>query len=255
MHRSGTSLTARYLSECGLFIGHDLYGKHWSNPTGHFEDKDFVLFHNGILKAHHVNYAVSSPIDWKIDETTIDRARAIIEARNSFYQWGWKDPRTTLFLPFWKKLIPSCHFVIVYRHYLPVVRSLISRDILADRSKTSRLQRMLNPQLTKKPTVELFDKYLRTWIWYNHEIITHLLNDSNVKYHLVTYDQLVRGDFSILNGLKNHGFKIKAPSNFNKFPKRAPFIKDIPTTADTVLLSEADEIDKYFSVIGRHRND
>src|SRR5687768_3362292 len=101
MHRSGTSLAAQYLHECGIFMGHDLLGKNWSIPTCHYEDKVFIDLHIEILKAHHVNYAVSTPIEWQIDDSIIDRAKAMIEARKVFPQWGWKDPRTTLFLPFW----------------------------------------------------------------------------------------------------------------------------------------------------------
>ena len=42
--------------------------------------------------------------------------------------WGWKDPRTTILLPFWQMLIPNLRFVIGVRNPLEVARSLRKRD-------------------------------------------------------------------------------------------------------------------------------
>lgn len=249
MHRSGTSLVARYLHESGLFLGDDLMGKHWSNPAGHFEDNEFVNLHNLILKAHNVDHTLSSPIAWNIDGIFTDRAKTLIEARNVHTQWGWKDPRTTLFLPFWKSLLPDCHFVIVYRHYLPVIRSLISRDILFYRAKTNRLERMIHPRFTQNELIDLFNKYLRTWIWYYNEIIAHVLKDHDVKYSFITYDQFSQGDFSGLKKLSEQGFRLNPPADFNKSPIRARAIKDIPSNGDISLLETADGLDRYFKIV------
>lgn len=249
MHRSGTSMAARYFWESGLFMGHDLLGSHWSNPAGHFEDKEFIQIHNSILRSHSTDFAVTSHIDWNFDEGVVSRAKEILEARSSLTQWGWKDPRTTLFLPLWKKLIPDCHFVIVYRDYLPVVRSLISRDIIMDRTKTNRWQRILNPRFTPKVVNDLFNKYLRSWIWYNKEIISQIIEDPHVKYLIVSYDQLAQGDFSILDDLKNNGFILRPPVHFNKLSLRAKFIKNIPATGDQALIAEADAIYKYLNAL------
>lgn len=41
--------------------------------------------------------------------------------------WGWKDPRTSLFLSFWHKLLPNARFLFVYRHPIEVLLSLLRR--------------------------------------------------------------------------------------------------------------------------------
>ena len=41
--------------------------------------------------------------------------------------WGWKDPRTTLFLDFWLEQIPQAKYVFVYRSPWEVVDSLFRR--------------------------------------------------------------------------------------------------------------------------------
>ena len=46
MHRSGTSLTAALLQNVGVDIGQRLMGASYSNSKGHFENLDFVEFHD-----------------------------------------------------------------------------------------------------------------------------------------------------------------------------------------------------------------
>jgi hypothetical protein len=50
MHRSGTSLTAMWLSACGLDIGADLMSGQFDNPKGHFEDLELVKLHENDLQ-------------------------------------------------------------------------------------------------------------------------------------------------------------------------------------------------------------
>ena len=42
--------------------------------------------------------------------------------------WGWKDPRTTLLLPFWRRIVPNLRYVICIRNPLAVASSLAQRD-------------------------------------------------------------------------------------------------------------------------------
>ncbi len=42
--------------------------------------------------------------------------------------WGWKDPRTCVTLPFWRRLLPPMRYVICLRNPLDVARSLQERD-------------------------------------------------------------------------------------------------------------------------------
>jgi hypothetical protein len=52
----------------------------------------------------------------------------MIEVRQSKHAlWGWKDPRSILFLPQWKRLLPELKVLLLWRPCAPVVRSLLKR--------------------------------------------------------------------------------------------------------------------------------
>ena len=51
MHRSGTSLIAAILREAGVHLGDQLIGADTGNIRGHFEDVDFVQFHQTVLRS------------------------------------------------------------------------------------------------------------------------------------------------------------------------------------------------------------
>ncbi|MBM4430074.1 MAG: glycosyltransferase, partial [Chloroflexi bacterium] len=44
--------------------------------------------------------------------------------------WGWKDPRTTLFLEFWARLLPSARWLFTVRRPAEVVASMLTRGDL-----------------------------------------------------------------------------------------------------------------------------
>lgn len=129
MHRSGTSLMASLLQAAGLNIGQDLLEANEGNPVGYFENVDFLNFHETVLDASGLNrYGWStSPID-EPPAYYFDQARDLI-ARNASKTgaWGWKEPRTVLFLNFWRRLLPEAKYVFTYRAPWEVLDSLYRR--------------------------------------------------------------------------------------------------------------------------------
>ena len=128
MHRSGTSLTASLLQSAGVNIGNRLMGKNTGNSKGHFEDLDFVEFHQQVLESQDIN-----PAGWteqkqiKVQRQHLAAAKSLLAARQDLPLWGWKDPRTTLFLYFWSSLIPDAKYILLYRSPWEVVDSLFRR--------------------------------------------------------------------------------------------------------------------------------
>lgn len=129
MHRSGTSLVSSLLQSAGLNIGKNLVASNEGNIKGHFENKDFVDFHEKVLYSLGINQ-----IGWTLEKDLSpppayqDEAKSLIES--SFSQnkpWGWKDPRTSLFLNFWYNLIPDSRFLFIYRSPWEVLDSLFRR--------------------------------------------------------------------------------------------------------------------------------
>ena len=135
MHRSGTSMIARLLNLCGLDLGppDELLGPHESNPLGHFENQGFLKINDALLA--HFGGSWDNPPQlkegWENDaslEPMVQEARALINNLSKNTCWGWKEPRTTILLPFWKSLMPDLRFVVCIRSPLEVAKSLEQRD-------------------------------------------------------------------------------------------------------------------------------
>lgn len=153
MHRSGTSLVAGALQKAGLFIGYDVSGPGHGNPRGHFEDQDFFWLHEDMLAAAGEScftagddFAPPENADFK------RRARTIVAARDPLPLWGWKDPRTCLFLGFWEPLLPAARFLFLYRHPVEVTLSL--------------WRRFNDPELQQDPWLAV-----RAWEVYNRRLL------------------------------------------------------------------------------------
>lgn len=128
MHRSGTSLTANWLAHCGLHVGDELLKRETDNPTGHYEDLSFLHLHVDILRANGTDFLVADDRRLDVSPDQQARARALVESRADHSQWGWKDPRTALFLDLWRGLVPQAKVLVVYRHYAHVADSLLRRE-------------------------------------------------------------------------------------------------------------------------------
>ena len=128
MHRSGTSLTTSLIESAGIFIGDRLMGAGIGNTKGHFEDWDFVDLHRQCLTAQKVSReGWTRQSNFTFSPEYIQRAKTLVAARSQYSIWGWKDPRTTLFLNCWDSIIPEAKFVFIYRSPWDVVDSLFRR--------------------------------------------------------------------------------------------------------------------------------
>ena len=129
MHRSGTSLLASILAAAGVNVGDELIGATESNRKGHFEDIEFHRFHQRVLAANGLareGLTCRTPVD--VPAAARPEALDIVSRRRAPGRlWGWKDPRTTLFLDFWAEMLPDARFLFVFRPPWEVVDSLYRR--------------------------------------------------------------------------------------------------------------------------------
>ena len=133
MHRSGTSLTASLLQSAGVDIGKRLMPAGTGNVKGYFENLDFTDFHENIFLSQGISKAgwtVEKQI--KVPEQFLGRAKLLVQENSSKKIWGWKDPRTTLFLNYWADLIPQANFLLIYRAPWEVIDSLYRRRNVGD---------------------------------------------------------------------------------------------------------------------------
>ncbi len=138
MHRSGTSIVANLLHESGLHLGKNLLGADFSNTRGHFEDLDILNMHKEVLADQglapsglELNRPPVPPDDFR------SRIINISEQRSSYDQWGWKDPRTVLFIDEYLEVFPEMKILLVLRSYRSVLRSLVNRDLARKQLTTS----------------------------------------------------------------------------------------------------------------------
>lgn len=138
MHRSGTSLVARLLNLCGVYLGpeEELLLPSPENPEGFWESKEFVRLNEGILKALGCDwdYLPQLPENWETSQEIlpfIEKAQKLVEKFERYPVWGWKDPRNSLTVPFWKRILPDLKVVICLRNPMEVAHSLSKRGSLS----------------------------------------------------------------------------------------------------------------------------
>jgi hypothetical protein len=135
MHRTGTSMVARLLNLCGLDLGPaaDLVPPAPDNPEGFWENVHFALVNDLILRALGGSWDAPPgfPPAWERRAELDDLAAAATQLLEHFANrepWGWKDPRNSLTIPFWRRIIPDLQIVVCVRNPIEVARSLRERD-------------------------------------------------------------------------------------------------------------------------------
>jgi GT2 family glycosyltransferase/cytochrome c-type biogenesis protein CcmH/NrfG len=135
MHRSGTSMVTRILNQCGLYLGpqEKIMPPGFDNPEGFWENIDFVAINDKILAFLNGAWDYPPKVDdkiWKGPELEKFRneARRLIDEFKGREPWGWKDPRNSLTLPFWKQIISDLKTLIIVRNPLDVALSIHKRN-------------------------------------------------------------------------------------------------------------------------------
>lgn len=104
------------------------------NPKGFWEHQLLTDLNDEILRRLGGSWhePPTFPYGWETTPELADlrqRARAIIGDDFSGSElWGWKDPRTCLTLPVWRRLVSRARYVICLRNPVDVARSLERRD-------------------------------------------------------------------------------------------------------------------------------
>ena len=118
---------ASYFERCGIQMGNELLEGKIGNMRGHYEDKEFLEFQKLLLKRNHTSTYIPKR-KLSVDAELKAMARELVEKRcQQFPVWGWKDPRSTLFLDLWAECSPDIRFVLLYREPYEVVSSLCRR--------------------------------------------------------------------------------------------------------------------------------
>lgn len=244
MHRSGTSYLSQQIIANGLDLGNQLLGKGVGNENGHFEDLDFHDFHEQVFKQNNISYGGLKLLNKiELSEYHYRKAQYLVSFKNSIStQWGWKDPRTCLFIDLWDSVIDEKKYLVLFRPYEEVVNSLISRDLKTVFTKRSLLKRIRYP--TFKIKNDYKNIYLKSWIIYNQHILSFLEQKDQSEYFVTSFNNAQQNISTIIKHLGvKWGFNIinstqKYTSNYNK----SLLSKKQPYSFDNELENEAKEI-------------
>jgi hypothetical protein len=262
MHRSGTSLITNWLQRCGLQVGEKLAGADIGNVDGHFEDVEFLRMHEEILVSNDLD-PKGLVYDKEIDINVYQREKlkSVIKVKNQRYkQWGWKEPRTCLFLKLYRELLPGSKYLVIVRDYPAVVNSLLKRHFgHIDKKYLARGRFSRFVWLTfrcnrrkRKFYSENTEYYLKVWIDYNEHILSMLAELSPEDYMVVNYSQLKKSDtqvFSLLTNTWRFALKYFSFKDVYKEELISSTVDLYPFITDYSLLSKAktveDEFKKY----------
>src|SRR5262249_45296500 len=136
MHRSGTSLVSRILNVRGVYLGPEehLMRPSADNPTGHWESRLIKQINDEILSILGGTWQEPPPLPtgWERSPELAAprrRAREIIEGDFAGSElWGFKDPRSSLTLPFWQRILDPMRYVICLRNPIDVAASAQDRS-------------------------------------------------------------------------------------------------------------------------------
>jgi O-antigen biosynthesis protein len=139
MHRSGTSAITRALVALGVDLGNSLLPPDRDiNDAGYWEDVDLNQLNMEMLDAlqtdwHHLAPLPQDFVARLIEQGFLLRAVDLLRAKVSASSvFGFKDPRVSLLLAFWKKVFPHCNVKVSYllaiRNPISVIKSLAKRD-------------------------------------------------------------------------------------------------------------------------------
>lgn len=154
MHRSGTSMVAQLLHKLGVYLGEEDQISNYKpeeNPDGFWEDPRIFTLNDKLLAKLNSSWDSLEKeffqFDWKIQGGYIEQYKKnaeeiLLTISGGNQNWGFKDPRTMILLPFWKTLCPNAKYILLIRNPLEVAFSLSKRfDNFVDISNALRLWR------------------------------------------------------------------------------------------------------------------
>ncbi len=238
MHRSGTSLTASWLHACGLHLGNALLGATIGNEPGLFEDDEAVGLHRALLADAGLSSGglrgrglrrLPEALGRRSDPERIAAARALIERRGE-RQWGFKDPRSALFLDLWRQACPSLVMLGVYRPAAAVVDSIRRRGA-RPRPDESSARAALRRWRYRPGSSWARRTSLHAWCLYNERLVEHARRRPARSLLLALEDVLARGPELIRHLNATHGFTLEP------VPTQAVFRAELLTRDAEVVVS------------------
>ena len=240
-HRSTTSLTAQILNKSGLHIGDYLMRPNIYNPDGFFEDWPVVQLHDALLKKAGSSWIHTADNPLPNTDESISFLAPYIDMKNKCHQnWGFKDPRTTLFLPVWKKLLGrKGKYIFVFRHWAECLQSIIKRQA------ANLILSCDNANLPYEQILFWQDSLTaaKMWINYNQKILDFF--NENREQCILICNQAQLDGFPLIS-LINKRFKLNLNTDYHPVIKKeylsSVVDKSVLNPLSTALKARMDEL-------------
>lgn len=99
------------------------------NPHGAYEDLDFNVINEDIIKAAGGDSIYNLPEYEDIIATKSlfeERIKKLFEAKSKAHIWGWKKPSTSLLIELFLPYLKNPHMVVVFRNIIGHARSMVN---------------------------------------------------------------------------------------------------------------------------------
>jgi hypothetical protein len=167
MHRSGTSAATRVVNLLGIATAAraDLIPSAPLNPTGFWESESLNDVNDEILRRFGGDSGNPPPlpVGWPSDPRVLGlraTAERVFVETITTGEWVWKDPRTCLTLPFWRRVTHARAVVlIVYRNPLEVAASLEAHH-----------------GVRHAAALDLWERYVRDALMHARDLPTYILS-------------------------------------------------------------------------------
>ena len=141
MHRSGTTMITKMLERLGLFVGAEKEINH--EALFFWEINNWIFDIHTATSEKPYNLRYTNPACRKIIHESLDyfvQSRKRKQYLGEFYSryksiqdmdmpFGWKDPKNTFTVDFWKHVFPNPRIIHIYRNPIDSVSSYIERDL------------------------------------------------------------------------------------------------------------------------------
>jgi len=138
VHRSGTTLMSKLFTEAGVFTG---INKNINKEAAFFfninkkllkeNNSNAYFFENTAVNLENKEYLTEKITELKpeIEKNINFKFFGIKKTIQYFFKnkpikWGFKDPRTIIFLPLWAEIFPEAKFLIILRNPIDVCMSI-----------------------------------------------------------------------------------------------------------------------------------
>ena len=224
MHKSGTTLVSEILHKSGI------------NMVEHFDESQGYYMGNKMervatLEMNHQllhSKGISSldipvePHNIQPSDKQIEEIQNIISwCEDNYDCWGFKDPRTCITYPIWKKYLPPHKLILVYRHPAPLLSHYNKRSNF--RNRVSRYYRAMNK-----------------WKAYNQQLLNYI-QQTPYPYILFNYEDLMNNP-GVFEGLEKFVGKSLTDARNKKISKNSQNRNNVWKFFDRITSENAMEI-------------